>query len=70
LEPSEYPRERAYSYLDLLNKITWEETLGGDSMSIYRGAKKWAEKAAWDFIAQEQPGFELVTFCSPYVGTP
>ncbi|PVF94241.1 NAD(P)-binding protein [Serendipita vermifera] len=49
------------------NPITWEETLSGDPMSTYRGAKKWAEKAAWDFIEQERPNFELITICSPYM---
>ncbi|KAF6810564.1 nad dependent epimerase [Colletotrichum sojae] len=35
--------------------------------TAYRASKKLAEKAAWDFIEQEKPGFDLVTICPPLV---
>lgn len=42
--------------------------LSGNPVYAYAGAKKWAEKAAWDFVNEEEPHFELVTFCPPMVG--
>lgn len=31
----------------------------------YRGSKKFAELAAWEFVAKETPAFDLVTLCPP-----
>ena len=36
----------------------------------YRLSKKLAEKAAWDFVADEKPNFDLVTVCPPAVFGP
>lgn len=36
-------------------------------MTAYRVSKKLAEKAAWDFVATEKPGWDLVTLCPPLV---
>lgn len=33
----------------------------------YRASKTFAERAAWDFIEQEQPNFTLATMCPPLV---
>jgi nucleoside-diphosphate-sugar epimerase len=41
----------------------------GDHGIAYRGSKTLAERAAWDFVAQQQPGvgFDLVTLCPPMI---
>ncbi|PVG04409.1 NAD(P)-binding protein [Serendipita vermifera] len=49
------------------NPITWEETHNGNPLNAYYGAKTWAEKAAWDFIKEEKPDFEVVTICPPRI---
>jgi nucleoside-diphosphate-sugar epimerase len=36
----------------------------------YRVSKKLAERAAWDFVADEKPNFDLVTVCPPLVFGP
>ncbi|KAJ3480071.1 hypothetical protein NLI96_g8612 [Meripilus lineatus] len=44
--------------------ITYEEAKGGNQyLTAYRGAKKFAELAAWDFMKKESPHFDLVTIC-------
>lgn len=35
--------------------------------TAYRVSKTLAERAAWDFVANEKPGFDLVTVCPPLV---
>lgn len=35
--------------------------------TAYRVSKTLAERAAWDFVAREKPGFDLVTVCPPVV---
>jgi nucleoside-diphosphate-sugar epimerase len=35
--------------------------------TAYRASKKLAERAAWDFVAAEKPGFDVVTICPPLV---
>ncbi|CAK7206093.1 hypothetical protein SEUCBS139899_008876 [Sporothrix eucalyptigena] len=47
------------------NPLTYQESIapGTPAHIAYRGAKKFAEKAAWDFVQQEKPGFDLVTLC-------
>lgn len=42
------------------NPITMEQALTGGLMT-YVGSKKFAEKAAWDFMQNEKPGFSLTT---------
>ncbi|KAI9828026.1 MAG: methylglyoxal reductase (NADPH-dependent) gre2 [Thelocarpon impressellum] len=46
--------------------ITHEEALK-DPSSGYRASKTFAEKAAWDFVEKEKPGFTLATVCPPLV---
>jgi hypothetical protein len=48
-------------------QISWEDTVSGNPIHAYYGAKTWAEKAAWDFLKEEKPKFELVTICPPMV---
>ncbi|KAM9937006.1 hypothetical protein OXX80_003446 [Metschnikowia pulcherrima] len=40
------------------NTISWEDSQK-DAQSGYRGSKKFAEKAAWDFVAAEKPSFTI-----------
>lgn len=47
------------------NPLTYQESIapGTPSHIAYRGAKKFAEKAAWDFVREQKPNFDLVTLC-------
>ncbi len=49
------------------NPLTYEEAADNGSSDVvaYRGSKKFAELAAWNFVQQEQPGFDIVTLCPP-----
>jgi len=51
------------------NPITYEEAQK-DPASGYYGSKTLAEKAAWDFVKNEKPAFELTTVCPPMVYGP
>ncbi|CAI4212627.1 unnamed protein product [Parascedosporium putredinis] len=53
------------------NPITYEEAVDPATTSViaYRGSKKFAERAAWDFIRDNKPSFDLVTLCPPCVIT-
>ncbi|KAG8741866.1 methylglyoxal reductase (NADPH-dependent) gre2 [Ceratobasidium sp. 414] len=51
------------------NPITYEEAQK-DPGSGYYGSKTLAEKAAWDFVKNEKPAFELTTVCPPMVYGP
>lgn len=51
------------------NPITHEEALR-DAVNAYRGSKTFAERAAWDFMEQEKPGFSLTTLNPPFVFGP
>lgn len=51
------------------NPVTMEEALG-DPFTAYRGSKKFAEKAAWNFVKNENPNFQLTTLCPPLVFGP
>lgn len=43
---------------DSWNDITWEDAKK-DAYMGYRGSKKFAEKAAWDFVEREKPHFTI-----------
>ncbi len=47
------------------NPITYQESIASTTPAhiAYRGAKKFAEKAAWDFMEEKKPNFDLVTLC-------
>jgi nucleoside-diphosphate-sugar epimerase len=49
------------------NPLTYEEAADNDTSEVvaYRGSKKFAELAAWDFVQKEKPGFDIVTLCPP-----
>ena len=49
------------------NPLTYAEAVDPATTAVvaYRGSKKFAELAAWDFVRDEKPSFDLVTFCPP-----
>ncbi|KAI2616309.1 putative NAD dependent epimerase/dehydratase [Hypoxylon sp. NC1633] len=52
------------------NPSTYEDGLTGSPATAYRVSKKCAEKAAWDFVAEQKPNFDLATVCPPLVFGP
>ncbi|KAJ5152766.1 uncharacterized protein N7482_009244 [Penicillium canariense] len=54
------------------NPLTYETAIDPKSTSVvaYRGSKKFAELAAWDFVENEKPQFDLVALCPPMVFGP
>ncbi|KAK6376125.1 methylglyoxal reductase (NADPH-dependent) gre2 [Exophiala oligosperma] len=51
------------------NPITLDAAMA-DRAKAYRGSKTLAERAAWDFVQNEKPSFDLVTMCPPLVYGP
>ncbi|KAK6214282.1 hypothetical protein LQW54_004508 [Pestalotiopsis sp. IQ-011] len=51
------------------NPVTWDEAVT-ERTKAYRGSKTFAEKAAWDFLNTEKPGFDVTTICPPLVYGP
>ena len=49
------------------NSMTWEDGIHGDLATAYRVSKKFAEKAAWEFMETEKPQFDLITLAPPGV---
>lgn len=49
------------------NPLTYEEAIdkATDAVTAYRGSKKFAELAAWEYIKDAKPTFDLVVFCPP-----
>ncbi|KAE9374690.1 NAD(P)-binding protein [Stipitochalara longipes BDJ] len=54
------------------NPVTMEEVLADptNAYRAYRASKTFSEKAAWDFMEEEKPGFTLTTMCPPFVFGP
>ncbi|KAJ5385412.1 NAD-dependent epimerase/dehydratase [Penicillium concentricum] len=54
------------------NPLTYEEAIDpkSDSVTAYRGSKKFAEVAAWEFVKEHKTKFDLVTLCPPMVFGP
>ncbi|KAG8832105.1 methylglyoxal reductase (NADPH-dependent) gre2 [Serendipita sp. 399] len=52
------------------NPITEEEALTGDGITVYRASKTFAEKAAWKFVEEHKPGFDLAVLNPPMVYGP
>jgi nucleoside-diphosphate-sugar epimerase len=46
------------------------DDIGRSPATAYRVSKKLAEEAAWKFVADEAPSFDLVTVCPPLVFGP
>ncbi|CRG86757.1 Putative NADPH-dependent methylglyoxal reductase GRP2 [Talaromyces islandicus] len=51
------------------NPVTWDQAVN-DKASTYRGSKTFAERAAWEFVEKEKPGFDLATINPPFVFGP
>ncbi|ETN42807.1 uncharacterized protein HMPREF1541_01965 [Cyphellophora europaea CBS 101466] len=49
------------------NPQTYEESIDHKSTPVvaYRGSKKFAELAAWEFVEEQKPHFDIVTLCPP-----
>lgn len=49
------------------NPLTYEEAVDPSSSAViaYRGAKKFSELEAWEFVKVQKPHFDLVTLCPP-----
>lgn len=47
--------------------MTYDESIDPNASAVvaYRGSKKFAELAAWEFIEKEKPKFDIVTLCPP-----
>lgn len=62
----QYPPRHTYTAKDW-NPQTYEESVSKSSTPVvaYRGSKKFAELAAWDFVRETKPDFDLVTLCPP-----
>ncbi|KAF2438528.1 NAD dependent epimerase/dehydratase [Karstenula rhodostoma CBS 690.94] len=60
------PPRFAYTSEDW-NPLTYEEAVAKDTSAVvaYRGSKKFAELAAWEFVRERKPGFDVVTLCPP-----
>lgn len=52
------------------NPVTWEGALVGPPNAGYQASKKFAEKAAWEFVEKEKPNFDLVTLTPPMIYGP
>ncbi|VVT54545.1 uncharacterized protein SAPINGB_P004129 [Magnusiomyces paraingens] len=51
------------------SEITWEQAISDLNLS-YRASKKFAERALWDFVAEEKPNFTATTVNPPLVYGP
>lgn len=66
---------RHYTDVDSLsesdwNATTYEEAKGGPPPLAYAASKAFAEHAAWDFIKERRPGFDLTTLNPPLIFGP
>jgi len=53
------------------NPITYEQAIHAPIAFVaYSASKKLAEKAAWDFLEQEKPHFDIVTILPPFLYGP
>ena len=52
------------------NPVTYEEAKAGDGATAYCASKTFAEKAAWDFVKDRKPNFDVATICPPMIYGP
>ncbi|KAH9824937.1 hypothetical protein DFH28DRAFT_1047065 [Melampsora americana] len=48
-------------------KVVKEKGITAPPFEVYKCSKVLAEKAAWDYVEVNEPSFDLVTLCPPYV---
>lgn len=58
--------QKVYSEEDW-NPLTYNEALKGGKAEAYRASKKFAELAAWNFVKEEEPNFDLVSLNPPMI---
>lgn len=61
-----FNRRRVWTDADW-NPRTWEDGINGNALVAYGVSKKYAEKAAWEFMEKEQPHFDLIALNAPGV---
>jgi nucleoside-diphosphate-sugar epimerase len=70
LDPAQGHRP-GYTYTEKdWNPVTYEEAKAGPGPVAYCGSKKFAEKAAWDFVEEKKPNFTVSTICPPMIYGP
>jgi nucleoside-diphosphate-sugar epimerase len=49
------------------NPLTYADSIDPSTSAViaYRGSKKFAELAAWEFVERENPSFDIVALCPP-----
>ncbi|KAF2802942.1 NAD(P)-binding protein [Mytilinidion resinicola] len=52
------------------NPMTYAEAAVADGPMAYCASKKLAEEAAWNFVKEKKPAFELSTICPPWIFGP
>ena len=52
------------------NPVTYEQAKDGDGQIAYAASKTFAEKAAWDFVENKKPNFDIATICPPMIYGP
>ena len=52
------------------NPVTYEQAKSGDGSTAYCASKTFAEKAAWDFVENHKPRFDIATICPPMIYGP
>ncbi|GAB7350515.1 hypothetical protein MBLNU459_g1108t1 [Dothideomycetes sp. NU459] len=52
------------------NPLTYEQTKNGSPLAAYAASKTLAERAAFDFVADKKPGFDVASVCPPVVYGP
>ncbi len=52
------------------NPVTYEQAKSGDGPTAYCASKTFAEKAAWDFVKEKKPNFDIATICPPMIYGP
>jgi len=61
--------EHTYTEADW-NPVTYEAAKDADGGTAYCASKKFAEKAAYDFVEKEKPNFTVTAICPPMVYGP
>ncbi len=52
------------------NPVTYEQAKSGDGSTAYCASKTFAEKAAWEFVENHKPHFDIATICPPMIYGP
>jgi len=50
--------------------MSYEDAIKGNKGDAYRASKKFAEQAAWKFVEEEKPSFDLVAINQPMIFGP